>query len=143
KNPTATNDKPKKHRKHGTTSIGLVGVGKTDTIEDDFPDSADKAAAKRNDEERISRTACEADDAKGRFERLLRTADNHQAEMENRGGNEGFDGDEKWNENNKEHWPDPAAHHLHHRDIAAAKPVGRAHPKVITQINHPAYAAAH
>src|SRR5437867_5862502 len=99
----ATNDYRKNHRQDGTASIGLVGAGKTDTIQDDFPDSADKAAAKRNDEERISRTACEADDAEGRFERLLRAADNHQAEMENRGGNEGFDGDEKWNERSEEH----------------------------------------
>src|SRR5205809_3320546 len=138
----ATNDYRKNHRQDGTASIGLVGAGKTDTIQDDFPDSADKAAAKRNDEERISRTACEADDAEGRFERLLRAADNHQAEMENRGGNEGFDGDEKWNENNKEQWPDPAAHHLHHRIFVAAKHVGRAQQKVVKKIDHATYAAA-
>src|SRR5438094_3965493 len=138
----ATNDYRKNHRQDGTASIGLVGMGKTDTIEDDFPDSADKAAAKGNDEERISRTACKADDAEGRFERLLRTADKHQAEMENRGGNEGFDGDEKWNENNKEQWPDPATHHVHYRVFATAKQLGRAQQKAVKKINHPAHAAA-
>src|SRR5882724_3136654 len=102
KDAAATNDYRKNHRQDGAASIGLVGASKTDTIEDDFPDSADKAAAKRNDKERISRTTREADDAEGRFERLLRAADNHQAEMENRGGNEGFDGDEEWNKNNNE-----------------------------------------
>ena len=63
-------------------------TGETDTIEDDFPDSCDKSATNRNDEERVSRAAGEADDAEGRFERLLRAANNHQAEMKDPGGNE-------------------------------------------------------
>src|SRR5438477_10855403 len=137
----ATNDY-QDHCQDRAASVGLVGTGETDTIEDDLPDSADKSATKGNDKKRIGRATREADDAEGRFERLLRAAHNHQAEMKNSGGNKRGDNDEKWNENNKEQRPDPAAHHLYHRVFVAAEHVGRAQQDVIKKINHAAHAAA-
>src|SRR6267143_5143865 len=138
----ATNNYRKDHCQDRAASIGLVDASETDTIEDDFPDSCDKSATNRNDKERVSRAAGEADDAEGRFERLLRTANDHQAEMKDPGGDKRPDGDEQWNKNNKEQRTDPAAHHLHHRVFVASKHVGRAQQKVVKKIDHPAYASA-
>src|SRR5256885_12958652 len=126
----ATNDSRKDHCQDRAASVGLVGVGEPNTIEDDFPDSCDKSATNRDDQERVSRAAGETDDAEGRFERLLRAANNHQAEMKDPGGNKRPDGDEQWNKNNKEQRTDPAAHHLHHRVFVAAEQMGRAQQKV-------------
>src|SRR6476646_2973083 len=97
----ATKDYRKEHCQDGAASVGLVGAGDTDTIEDDFPDSRDKSAKNREYKELVSRAAIEADDAEGRFERLLRTANNHQAEMKDPGGNKRPDSDEQGNKNNK------------------------------------------
>src|SRR6266853_6688363 len=130
----ATNDYRKEHCQDRAASVGLVGAGETDTIEDDFPDSRDKSATNRNDKERVSRAASEADDAERRFERLLRAANNHQAEMKDPGGNKRPEGDKQWNKNNKEQRTNPAAHHLHHRVFVASKHVGRAQQKVVKKI---------
>ena len=73
----ATNDYRKDHCQDHAASVGLVGPGETDTIKDDFPDSADKSATNRNDKERVGRATAEADDAEGRLERLLRAANDH------------------------------------------------------------------
>src|SRR5207248_2200456 len=137
----ATNDYRKDHCQDRAASVGLVGAGETDTIEDDFPDSCDKSATNRNDKERVSRAADEADDAEGRFERLLRAANNHQAEMKDPGGNKRPDGDEQWNKNNKEQRTDPAAHHLHHRVSVTAEHMSRAQQKVVKKIDHAAHAS--
>src|SRR6266853_1615665 len=138
----ATNDYRKDHCQDRAASVGLVGAGETDTKEDDFPDSCDKSATNRNDKERVSRAAGEADDAEGGFERLLRAANNHQAEMKDPGGNKRPDGDEQWNKNNKEQRTNPAAHHLHHRVFVASKHVGRAQQKVVKKIDHATHASA-
>src|SRR4029077_4416940 len=90
----ATKDYSKDHCQDRAASVGLVGAGETDTIEDDFPDSRDKSATKRNDEEGVGRAAGETDDSEGRFERLLRAAHKHQAKMQNSGCNEYAEGDE-------------------------------------------------
>ena len=47
----ATNDYRKDHCQDGAASVGLVGTRETDTIEDDFPDSCDKSATNRNDQD--------------------------------------------------------------------------------------------
>src|SRR5260370_19546219 len=116
----ATNDYRKDHCQDRAASVGLVGVGEPNTIEDDFPDACDKSATNRDDKERVSRAAGEADDAEGRFERLLLAANNHQAEMKDPGGNKRPEGDKQWNKNNKDNRTDPAPHHLYHRAFLAA-----------------------
>src|SRR5437588_11521327 len=66
----ATNDYRKDHCQDRAASVGLVGPGETDTIKDDFPDSADKSATNGNDKERVGRATGEADDAEGCFKGL-------------------------------------------------------------------------
>src|SRR5438270_11998652 len=82
----ATNDYRKDHCQDRAASVGLVGVGEPNTVEDDFPDARDKSATNRDDKERVRRAASEADDAEGRFERLLRAATNRQGEKQDGGG---------------------------------------------------------
>ena len=45
----ATNDYRKDHCQDRAASVGLVGVGEPNTIEDDFPDARDKSATNRDD----------------------------------------------------------------------------------------------
>src|SRR5207248_4615527 len=138
----ATNDYWKDHRQDSAAGVGLVGTGEPDTIEDDFPNSADKSATNRNDEEWIGRAAGEADYAEGCFKGLLRASNNHEAEMENAGSDERADGDEQGHENNKKQRSYSPTHHLHHWVFVAAKHLGRAQQKVVQKIDHAAYAAA-
>ena len=102
KDAAATHDERKSHRQDRATRVRLVGAGETDTIKNDLPDTANKSATDRNDEEWIGRAAREADYAKGCFKGLLCASNNHEAEMKNPGSDERGDGDEQRNENNKE-----------------------------------------
>ena len=57
--------------------------------------AAIQSAANRNQlQERVAEPCAKPDDAKGRFKRLLRSANNHQAEMKNAGENKQPDGDD-------------------------------------------------
>src|SRR5437016_14676820 len=77
----ATNDYRKDHCQDRAASVGLVGVGEANTIEDNCPDSCDKSATNTDDQERVSRGAGETDDQEVRLERMLRAANNHQPEL--------------------------------------------------------------
>src|SRR5438093_899995 len=81
----ATNNQRKSHRQDRATGVGLVGSGQANAAENDLPNPADKPTTDRNDKERISRTAGEADYAESCLKGLLRPPNNHEARMQNCG----------------------------------------------------------
>src|SRR5438046_9103752 len=117
----ATDDQRKSHRQDRATSVGLVGSGQANAAEDDLPNSADKPATNRNDKKWISRAAGEADYSEGCLKGLLCSPNNHEAKMQNCGTDKRADGQDQGHKNNKEQRLAPPAHHLHHRDVRAAR----------------------
>src|SRR6266487_4247894 len=107
---TAANNQWKQHCHDRAAVICLMGASEPDAVEDDFPNGHNKATAERDDEKRIDRSGCEANNAKGCLKRLFGATYNHQTNMENRGANKGAYDCEDRRQNNKGDGADARAH---------------------------------
>src|SRR5882724_5342306 len=95
----AANDHRQQDRQNSATGVRFVGARQPDAVEDNFPNSDDESPAERNHKQWINRSAGEANHSKGSLKGLFRTADDHQAKVENCRADKGSDNDEDWRQN--------------------------------------------
>src|SRR5215469_3806591 len=106
--PSTANNQRQQHSNHCATGIGFVGTRQSNAVKDDFPNSGDESATKRNDKERVSRSLGKANHSKRSFKCLFRSACDHQADMKNRRANKCSDDDKDGRQNQEQNPSEPA-----------------------------------
>lgn len=97
----ATNNQWKKDGQHSSARIGFVGARQADAIQDQRPNARDDSAANWNHLEWAGRALRESQNAQCGFKCLVRAANDHQTQMDNRAANKQSQHDENRKKNDK------------------------------------------
>src|SRR5207253_5504248 len=81
----------KEHRTRRAAGIALVCPRQPDNVESNAPHKTDQPATKWNHQQWIDRANRKANDAESSFERLISSAHDHQANVQNGGNNKDDD----------------------------------------------------